>query len=415
MLSKIFEQISKVWFIIFLILFVVVLLVIQLTTSTVKKELTLATGAIGSDSYAYGISYQSLLKAEGVKLTVIPTKGSLDSLKYIKDKKADIGFVHSGILLNNRKYNFESLASVYNEPLWIFYRDEGYEVNYIIEAIGKNIGISSTNDATLDLTKKLSTSNGLMDKVTIFSTKDNQALEQLKSKKIDFFVTLATNDNEHVQELLRDSSIKLMNVKRFQAYIQKYQYLTYINLYEGSIDLYRNIPSSNMHILSTTQNLVANENVPNEIIRIFLKKVKQIHGTLDMKYIDTLPNEEAKIFVNHGESWLETIFPYWIASNIDRLKLFIIPLIWLIIPLFKSIIPLYIFTMRSKIFKWYERLDNIDTRILQKEDKKSLTKDIQSLKEDVESKVNVPLSYKSEYYNLLLHIELLEKKIEKLS
>ncbi len=416
MFATFIEKISKIWFVVFLILIVCILIFIQLTAPTVNKELTLATGAKGSDSYAYGISYQSLLESEGVKLTVIPTKGSLDTLEQMKSKKADIGFVHSGILLENRKYNFQSLASVYNEPLWIFYRDDGYDVEYIIESIGKKIAISSINDGTLNLAKKLSDSSGLMDKVIISQIKDEESLEQLKSKKVDFFITLATRENQYIQELLKDESIKVMNVKRFKAYIQKYNYLTSIDIFEGSIDLYRNIPASDMNILSTTQNLVANKDVPNELIRILLKKVNQIHDNLNMDHIDTLPNEEAKIYIKHGESWLETIFPYWIASNIDRLKLFIIPLIWLIIPLVKSLIPLYIFRTRSKIFRWYSRLDKIKTRMKNKnEDIDTIKKDLQLLKNEIDDKTQVPLAYMGEYYNLIVHIELLETKINHLS
>ena len=413
-MKNLLNNMSKIWFFIFFILLLVIYIIIQLTSPIPKKELTIATGIIGSDSYAYGMSYKALLEEDGVKLNVIPTKGSLDTLNYLKSKKADVGFVHSGVLRQKREYNFESLASVYKEPLWIFYRDKGYNVNYIIEAVGQKIALSATNDGTLDLAQKLSSSNQLMDKVILSYSYDRYALKQLKDKKIDFFITLAAKDNQYVQELLRDSTIKLMDVKRFKAYIQKYKYLTYIDLFEGSIDLYRNIPSSDMHILSTTQNLVTRDDVPQELIRILLKKVKDIHGDINMDYIDTLPNEEAKIYMEHGESWLETIFPYWIASNIDRLKLFLIPLIWLIIPLFKSIIPLYIFTTRSKIFKWYEKLDNINEKIINKEDKNLIIKNMNILKDEIETKTHVPLAYKGEYYNLIVHIELLDNKIKQL-
>jgi len=416
MFSFLLEKVSRIWFVIFLILLVCVIIAIQLTAPTVKKELRLATGEVGSESYIYGMTYKSLLDEEGVKLTLVPTKGSLQTLEEIHQNKADIGFVHSGILQEDRKYNLQSLASVYTEPVWIFYRDDGYDINYIIETVGKNVGISSTNDGTLNLVKKIILSTGLENKISTILYKDNDALTNLKTKKIDFFITIASKQNDSIQELLKDENIKLMSVKRFQAFIQKYDFLTYINLFEGSIDLYRNIPSSDMNILSITQNLVSNVNVPNELIRIFLKKVKQIHGTIDLNKIDTLPNDEAKIYIENGESWLETIFPYWIASNIDRLKLFIIPLIWLIIPLFKSLIPLYIFKTRSKVFRWYSRLDKIKRRLKNKnEDIVKIRQDLEKLKLEIDDKTKVPLSYMGEYYNLIVHIELLETKIDKLS
>ena len=404
---------KKLWILVFFILSIIVFITLLVTAPEPQKKLTLATGPIGSDSYAYGISYQMLLEQDGVELKLIPTQGSLDTIGYLNEKQVDIGFIHSGVLLAKKEYNFESLGSIYSEPLWVFYRDDGYDINYIIEVTGKKVGISTTNDGTYDFTKRLYEVNGLTTDISTSYINDEESLKQLKDKSIDIFITLATQDNQYVQTLLADPAIKVMSIKRVDAYTQKFDYLESLNLFEGTIDLYKNLPSKNIKLLTITQNLVSNKNIPDELLRIFLKKVNQIHGNISMDHLDTQINSEAKRYIENGESWLETIFPYWIASQIDRLKLFLIPLIWLIIPLFKSIIPLYIFTIRSKIFRWYSRLQDINNRIKDKdEDILSIEKDLLCLQNEIESKTKVPLSYMGEYYNLILHVELLEKKIE---
>jgi hypothetical protein len=133
----------------------------------------------------------------------------------------------------------------------------------------------------------------------------------------------------------------------------------------------------------------------------------------NLKYLDTAINSEAEVYLTLGDSWLEEIFPFWIATNIDRFKLLIIPILGLLIPLLKSIVPLYVFTIRSKIFKWYKKLQTYDLMIEEKslDDLQTVEKELQALKKEVQSKTKVPLSYMGEYYNLLLHIELLEKKL----
>ncbi len=416
-------SLSKLWLVIALLLFIFVFFYIQITKPSAKMSLSIATASIGSDSYAYALSYKALLKDEGVELNVIPTNGSLDTLGYLHTKKVDIGFVHSGILLNKREYQIESLASVYHEPLWIFYRNDGYKINYLIETTGKNVGISITNDGTYDLAKKLSQENGLIENINPLYIQDDEALEKLKNKEIDVFITLATKDNPSIQSLLDDPKIEIMNITRTNAYCQKFDYLKSLKLYEGSIDLYKNIPSSDIDLLSTTQNLVAQPGLQGELIRIFLKKVNLIHQKQDffqkngefinMNSVDAVMNDDAELYILEGESWLEKIFPYWIASNIDRLKLLIIPIIWLIFPLFKSIIPLYIFTIRAKIFKWYDKLDTINEKLKSGEyNQKELLEEVEQLKATIQQKTHVPLSYKGEYYNLIVHIELLEKKLQ---
>ena len=416
---------TRVWVGITVFSILLLYVILQFNSPKQNRELTLATGMIGSDSYAYGLSYQALLENDGVKLNLIPTNGSLDTIGYINNKQADIGFINSGILVNKPNYQFESLASAYYEPLWIFYRNDGYRLNYIIEGIDRKVGISITNDGTYDIANKILDANGIDERNTKFAYEfDSDALAKLKNKELDIFITLASEQNQYIVELLADPNIEVLSLKRAKAYVQKFDYLNHLSIYEGSLDLYKNIPSTKMNILSTTQNLVAHKDVSDELIRIFLKKVKEIHSSENffkddnefpsLENLDTQINSEAKLYLTQGDSWLEGIFPYWIASNIDRLKVLLIPLLWLLIPLSKSIVPLYVFTIRSKIFRWYDKLNTIDDEVdnaKSKDELEDIKKRLAILHEQINRKTKVPLSYMGEYYNLFLHIELIEKKI----
>lgn len=415
---------TKIWFGSVALIFVALISFILFSQPKANKELRLATGPVGSDSYAFGLSYQSLLQSEGVKLKLVPTNGSLDTIGVLHSNQADIGFVHSGILANKPEYNFESLASVYYEPMWIFYRNDGYKLNYLIEATDKKIGISITNDGTYDLSKQILDANGITkENSNLIYLGDEEAQDALKNRKIDIFITLANEQNSHILALLDDENLELLSLKRAKAYSQKFTSLKNLTIYEGGIDLFRNLPNDKVEILSSVQNLVVTGDVSDELIRIFLKKVKIIHNGRNFfegaeafpnqKYLDTLVNSEAEVYMSVGDSWLEEIFPFWVAANIDRFKLLIIPLLGLLIPLLKSIVPLYVFTMRSKIFRWYKRLQVYDLKIKNSDgsDTQEIKDGLQTLKDDIQSRTKVPLSYMGEYYNLLLHIELLEKKL----
>ena len=60
------NNISKIWLVVFIILLIIVFSYIQITKPAPQKSLTIATGKIGSDSYAYALSYKALLEDEGV-------------------------------------------------------------------------------------------------------------------------------------------------------------------------------------------------------------------------------------------------------------------------------------------------------------------------------------------------------------
>jgi len=391
-----------------------------------KKELTIAAGSKNGTYYKVAQEYKKLLEQENMTINILETKGSLDNVKLLEENKADIGFVQSGTL-NNKNTKVQSLASIYYEPLWIFYKNEGYEINYIIELIGKKISIGSLGSGTYDLSSKILGDNGISkENSTFLNYNSKQAYEALTEGKIDALLTVISPNSALVQNLLENPNINILSIKRAQAYSRKYAYLNTLELYEGTMDLYKNIPNNNMNLLAATANLVAREGVPHELVRLLLKKVKEVHknktlfsqenqfpNTLNL---DTSINKEALKYLRSGDTWLESIFPYWIASNMDRLKILLIPLLTLMFPLFKGVVPLYRWSMRSKIYKWYKRINEVDKKIkhLDRQGLEFELKNIESLQRDIQEHTNVPMSFMGEYYNLLLHIDLVINKINKL-
>jgi len=389
-----------------------------------KKELTIAAGSKYGTYYKVAQEYKKLLEKENVSVNILETKGSLENTQLLQDKKADIGFVQSGSLNKKNQQNIQSLASIYYEPLWIFYKNEGYQINYIIELIGKKIAIGSTGSGTFDLSRKILNDNGINSSNSEFLTyNSNKAKEALSNGEIDVLLTVISPDSNMVQELLEDPKINVLSIQRAQAYSRKYAYLSTLNLYEGTMDLYRNIPNNNMNLLAATANLVTTQGVPHELIRLLLKKVKEVHkhkslfaqenqfpNTLNL---DTEINNEALKYLRNGDSWLESIFPYWIASNMDRLKILLIPLLTLMFPLFKGVAPLYRWTMRSKIYKWYKTINEIDKKLkgLNNSELKIELENLEALQTSIQEHTNVPMSFMGEYYNLLMHIELIINKI----
>ena len=388
-----------------------------------KKELTIATGSTNGNYYKLALKYQELLAKQNVKLNIISTSGSVENADLLNTGKTDIAFVQAGIVNSSEYKNIESLASVYYEPLWIFYKNNGYSIEYIVELISKKVSIGGNGSGTQYLAIQMLFDNGLTtENTTLLSIPTEQSKEKLLKGEIDAMFFVGSPKSDEVIELLSDPTIELLNLKRVKAYNQKYRFLSPLILHEGTIDLFKNLPSENKNLLSTTANLICHKGLNDELIRIFLKQVKTVHSEQtifaqqkqfpSLKNLDTSINKEAENYLTNGDSWLESIFPFWIASQIDRLKVLIIPLLTLLFPLFKGVLPFYTWTIRSKIYKWYKRLDsleNIDD--LTKEQLSEKIDELVELKSEVQQQTKVPLSYKGEYYNLLLHIDLVSKEI----
>ncbi|MDF1875614.1 ABC transporter substrate-binding protein [Sulfurimonas sp. SAG-AH-194-I05] len=384
----------------------------------------MATGSKDSNYYATALKYQKLLAKQNVKLTIIETSGSVENLDLLNSKKADIAFVQGGIIDAKENAQVESLASVYYEPLWIFYKNKGYSIEYIVELIEKKISIGMNGSGTQYLAIQMLIDNGLStDNTTLLSLSAKDSKEKLLNGEIDAMFFVSSPSSPAVVELLSDPSVELLNLKRVRAYNQKYTFLSSLTLHEGTIDLYKNLPSENKNLLATTANLVCNKGINDELIRVFLKQIKIVHSEQSifeganqfpsLQHLDTSINEEAQNYLTNGDSWLESIFPFWIASQIDRLKILLIPLLTLLFPLFKGVLPLYNWTIRSKIYKWYTQLEELEyTNKLSHAALEKNIKAVRILKDEVQEQTKVPLSYKGEYYNLLLHIDLVAKELQ---
>jgi len=389
-----------------------------------KKEITIATGSKDGNYYKTALKYKKLLAQDKVKVNILTSEGSIENIKLLKEKKADIAFIQNGTISDKNISNIKALASIYYEPLWVFYKNDGFSVDYLIQFFSKKIAIGKDGSGTKDLAQKILNDNGINDQNTNFvDLSTSQAKEALQKGDIDVMFMVSSHNSKIVKELLADPKINLFSFKRARAYGRKYTFLEALNLYEGTIDLYKNLPDENINLLSTTANLVARDGFSDELKRIFLKKVIEVHNKKDLfakpgEFPNTnnmkIPlDDEAKKYFKNGDTFLEKIFPYWIASNIDRLKILLIPLLTLLLPLFKGVFPLYKWSMRSKIYKWYDELQEIDKRT-DKEEKEDLKKSllrIENLRKEISDETKVPLSFMGEYYNLQLHLDHIKNKI----
>jgi len=390
-----------------------------------KKEFTIATGSLNGQYYKTALQYKKILEKQKVKVNILTSNGSVNNLELLENKKADMAFIQNGIDYDKKDTNIEAIASTYYEPLWIFYKNEGYEMDYIIQLISKKISLGEKGSGTFDLASKILNDNKINtanSELLNYSTKD--AKDKLLKGEIDAMFVVISPDSEIIKELLEDPSISLFSFKRAKAYSRKYTFLESLKLYEGTLDLYKNLPSEDISLLSTTASLVIRNDFSEELTRLVLKSIKEVHNKKGLFQKEnqfpnahniTIPlNDEAQRYHNYGDTWLEKIFPYWIASNLDRLKILLIPLITLLIPLLKGGFPLYRWSIRSKIYRWYDEVQNIDLSLERKATKEELEEklcEIEALKKEIKLETKVPLSYMGEYYDLIMHIELIISKI----
>jgi len=397
----------------------------QFVNPAPPDTITIATGQQGGAYVLFAERYREILAREDITLNILETAGSVENLGLLEEDplSIDIAFVQGGSAARPPAQGLVSLASLYYEPLWVFYRDDA-ELTRITQLQHKRIASGEPGSGTQSVTRTLLQGNGLDDaQLTQLPVGDEAAVSALLDGKADAAFLVASVESPLVQQLLRTPGIRLMSFERAEAYTRQHHFLSRITLPEGVIELQENIPAQDTTLLAATANLVTHEDFHPALVGLLLQAAEEIHGGGSLfAGPDTFPNQQnlefpldsgARRYFRFGPPFLQRFLPFWTANLIDRIKIMLIPLLALLIPLMKVMPPTYRWQVRKKIYRWYSELQALDFEHPEALPAETIRASVQKL-DDIEEevrKVKVPLSYSDELYNLRLHIEMVRNKL----
>jgi len=257
------------------------------------------------------------------------------------------------------------------------------------------------------------------------SYSSQEAAAKLVNGDIDVACFVANPQSKTIMELLHSKNVQLLGIDRAEAYAMQYKYLHVLNLAEGVIDMVRNIPSEDRSLVAPTGQLVARSDLHPALIGLLLQAAEEVHyqgGLFGQEgqfptphFLDFQLSDEARRFYKHGPPFFQRYLPFWIANFLSRMKIMLLPLLALLFPLFKIMPAIYKWRMRSRIYRWYAELEDIDSAINRDHPAKDIahyTDRLDALEQKV-CHISVPLSFSEELYQLRLHINLLRGKLKK--
>lgn len=190
-----------------------------------KKEITIATGSMDGEYYNNALKYKEILEKQKVKVNILTSNGSMENIQLLNEGKADIAFVQNGIDSLKKQTEIKAIASIYYEPLWIFYRNDKYKIDYLLQLISKKISIGKEKSGTEDLSLKMLNDNGInKENSQLLSTSTQEAKELLSKGEIDAMFIVSSPNSKIIKELLENPDISLFNFKRAKAYSRKYTF-----------------------------------------------------------------------------------------------------------------------------------------------------------------------------------------------
>ena len=340
-------------------------------------SLVMTTGPEDGMYHVYGKRYAEKLKARGIDVTVVSSAGSADNVKRLKDSAAqfDVGFVQGGFGLTNEggdtaaSARILTLANVDIEPVWIFSKLGA--IDSLLQLSGLRVSIGQTGSGSRLVALKLLEQVSLEPKDLIISESTGvAAANALRIGSIDAAIFVSAPGSEVVRAMLATPGVRLVQLKRSAALIERIPYLEPRLIAQGSLDASGKHPEQDGAILTTVASLVCRQDLHPAMQRMLVAVATEVHREAglfskarefpNLRRVDFTTSHQARKTLVHGLPWIEEHLPVRVAQFIWRLLFIAVPMCLLGWLLCKAV-PAYIrWTLESQVNRWYGELKYIE-------------------------------------------------------
>jgi TRAP-type uncharacterized transport system substrate-binding protein len=406
------------------------------------RKVVLATGSPQGAYAEFGKRYAEYLKAYGVTVELRNTEGAAENLRLLTDPHSgvDIAFMQGGAGARLHKEadslapadegeesGLVSLGSLFYEAVWLFYRvdsaqrlNQSPKLSSLSQLPGWRLNIGAHGSGSVNLMRKLIEANRVdLKSLTLLRKSQTPATVDLLAGDSDALVFVSAPEALIVQMLLQTPGIALYDFGQADAYSRRFPFLTPVTLPRGIVDLAGDKPPQDVQLLAPTATLLARAGTHPALLQLFIQAAQQIHGDAGwFHHKGDFPKaagteqplaKEAQRFYANGTPVLQRYLPFWLANLIERMWPALVTIFAVMLPLSRTLPPLYEFRIRSRIFRWYAQLREVENAAGSRPTAELLA-DLDAIEARVES-IHVPLSYADELYALRGHIRMVGDRL----
>jgi TRAP-type uncharacterized transport system substrate-binding protein len=417
------------------------------------QRVVLATGPDQSAYAAFGQRYAQALARNGIELVLKPSQGSSHNLDLLRSGEADLGFVQGGsaTLTETDQEELTSLGSLFVEPMWLFYRETSAlrltgrrHFTHLRQLKGARVDAGTEGSGVPRLFESILAANRLEGNDLLLSNKDHtSATVALLGGELDALVFVSAPESSLVQMLLQTPGIHLLPFVQSEAYARRFGVLKPVLLPQGVVDLAANIPARDVRLIASTTSLVARADTHPAVLQLMAQTAVALHREPgwfaqareypNLAHAELALAPEAERALAGSPSFMQRHLPFWLANLVERMWLALGLILALALPLSRVVPPLYTLRIRSRVFRWYAELRDIEERAAEARQTHAglaeppiavgaaqataLEHALQAALEELDElerkagQMVVPLAYADELYALRAHIQLVRKKV----
>jgi TRAP-type uncharacterized transport system substrate-binding protein len=389
------------------------------------RTIVMATGPEGGSNYELGGRYREILAKSGIDLKLLPTAGSLENLRLLRDPKSgvSVALLQDGLADSAETSGVEALGTVGYEPLWLFHRTG---IGGTLGALaGKRVSIGPEGSGgrafALNLLKRTKTEGTIGE---LLGFPPQLAAEKLTAGDIDAAFVVTGWDSPAVQSLINAKGVELTSFERANAMVALYPFLTKLTLPRGIFDLANDLPPADIQLLASKSILAVRADLHSALQYLLLTAATEIHSRSGVfqkaeqfpvaESVDLPLSADAERFHRSGRPFLQEQLPFWFAVLIGKALVVLVPLAAVAFPLFRLVPVLYDWMMRSKIDHLYGEMRSVEHTMEDQAhdlDAPAMMARIDDLEQRA-IHLRLPTSYDGSLYTVRIHIGLIRSHLE---
>ena len=395
------------------------------------QTLTIATGFPDGLYSQFANHLKTELAKEKITLQIRNTGGSVDNLALINDPNSGINLaiVQSGVGDPVKYPELLSLAGIFYEPLWVWYRQpaftkEGGALTQLSQLQGKRISIGNDGSGTQILSNAILKLNEInADLVKLEKLKPDEAIEKLQKGELDVAFIVAAGEAPILKKFYQIPGIRLMNFDQAEAYTRVLPYLDRIDIPRGIISIAHDQPKQDIRTIASTATLVARNDINPATVSLLLgtsydilrnySRLQKPGQFPSSKGLDFPMDMDAEIFLRDGPSFFYRHLPFWGAVWVERFIKILIPLLIVLIPVFTYLPAIFNLSLKVKLSRLYKILKNIEKRSNSPDNYLLLHTELLNLEKRIQQ-IKVSAMQSKEVYDLKAHVALVRHQLEKL-
>ncbi|WP_170426922.1 TAXI family TRAP transporter solute-binding subunit [Ruegeria arenilitoris] len=385
-------------------------------------SLLLAAGPVGGAYETVAQDYAAILARDDLQLDIVDTAGSVENAELLNTGQVDAAFLQGGIRVDPGKA--EAVGAVFFEPIiFLVNADADIPRNPALWT-GLRINSGAPGSGTAAAFRDFEKAVGLSEaQNTHASIPYADAAAALLAGELDIAVFVAPIEAPYLKAAYDEPGLRVLALDHVQAISRRLEYATVVTVPAGGMSLDPVLPPRPVDLIALEARLVVRPDLHPALINRLTMAAIELHSTRGiLADPGAFPNLEgagmvvsntARQLILDGPSTWHNWLPYWIAAQINRVLLLLLPFFFIVVPLMRLLPLAYAYAMRWRVWQHYPEIRDIEQELANDPDADAL-QDMQSHLSALDERLatlRLPAAYRQGQYDARLHVELVQKRI----